>query len=270
MKISVIVLTYNHEDTIERCLQSIISQDWEHLEVEILVADDYSSYKIHEICSDVLEGFNWTLFERDSNIGLTMNLYEAMKKCTGEYVALIEGDDYWCDEKKIKKQISVMSKNIGLVYTNSYIKKKDKTFKRFLNNAEPTFFNIYVHKCQITTSSALFSKPALSEILNEVRIICITKKTLFIDLISWLSVANKYKVKKIDCFTTVYDSSNISLTNNQGMTRIHSFSREVFSVLKYFYTEINFFPIQKKLMATIFLLKRYMIVKLNYIKSLVK
>lgn len=270
MKISVIVLTYNHEDTIERCFKSITSQDWEHLEVEILVADDYSSYNIQKICLDALEGFNWTLLERDANIGLTMNLYEAMKNCTGEYIALIEGDDYWCDEKKIKKQISVMSKNIGLVYTNSYIKIKEKTFERSLNNAEPIFVNIYTHQCQITTSTALFSKPALSEILNQVEIICIAKKTLFIDLISWLSVAKKYKVKKIECFTTVYDSSNASLTNNQNMARIHSFSKEVFSVLKYFYSEITYFPIQHKLLATIFLLKRYITVKLNFIKSLIK
>lgn len=118
--VSVIVLTYNHAAFIEQCLSSILDQETD-FEFEIIVSDDSSTdgtaaktNKIGGIVS-VLH-----TFQTEKNLGAARNFASAFAKCRGEFIAFCEGDDFWCDPKKLAKQIEILQKDSSatLVYGN--------------------------------------------------------------------------------------------------------------------------------------------------------
>lgn len=90
-KISVIVPVYNVENEINRCVQSIIEQTHENLEI-ILVNDgsqDSSLKKMQQLAS---EDERIVLVNKE-NGGVTSARLEGVKVATGEYIGFVDGDD---------------------------------------------------------------------------------------------------------------------------------------------------------------------------------
>jgi hypothetical protein len=90
--ISVIVTSYNQEDFIGEALQSVADQDYE--ELEILACDDASTDGTLEVLEE------WSARDRriqviraDHNTGLSENRNRGLRARTGEFVALLDGDD---------------------------------------------------------------------------------------------------------------------------------------------------------------------------------
>ncbi len=112
MLISVVVITYNHEKYIAKALESILNQKGE-FEIEILVGDDSSVDSTPDIIREYIDKYPNIIKAdlREKNIGATRNSYELFMKARGEYIAILEGDDYWKDECKLKKQLEFMTKN---------------------------------------------------------------------------------------------------------------------------------------------------------------
>jgi len=104
-KISVIITSYNHERYIKQCVESILEQKG-NFNLEIILGDDCSTDKTPEILEQYSEMYPNT-FKRmpnKDNIGITKNLKRCLDACTGEYIAICEGDDYWTDAYKLQKQ----------------------------------------------------------------------------------------------------------------------------------------------------------------------
>lgn len=121
--ISVKCLTFNHEFNIERCLDSILSQVTEY-HFEIVIHDDCSTDNTQKIICDyqqkypsiikpILQSAN-TYSQNPILPGLT-----ALKACSGNYVAICEGDDYWVDTKKLEKQVLFLKENPSYTLTVS-------------------------------------------------------------------------------------------------------------------------------------------------------
>lgn len=113
--ITVVILTYNHEDTITQALDSIIEQQ-HSLDVEILVHDDFSKDETVNILKRYQKKHPEiiTLALQESNQydgGKNPVLPNAIKLCKGSYIAICEGDDYWIDDDKLQKQFDLMKKN---------------------------------------------------------------------------------------------------------------------------------------------------------------
>ncbi len=112
MKINVIVTTYNHEKYITQCLESILEQKGDY-QIEIIVGDDASTDDTRRI----VEGFQERnpeviiVLPLDENLGVTKNLKRCLDACSGEYIAICEGDDYWTDEYKLQKQMTFMERH---------------------------------------------------------------------------------------------------------------------------------------------------------------
>lgn len=110
-KISIIVLTYNHEKFIRENLEGIFSQIID-TDVEVIICDDHSRDDtvkvINEIISDVPAGFEVKFTKHEKNIGATPNFYFALNQVTGDFVAFCEGDDYWTDPEKLQTQINFL------------------------------------------------------------------------------------------------------------------------------------------------------------------
>jgi glycosyltransferase involved in cell wall biosynthesis len=105
MKISVVVTAYNHEKYIAQCMESVLCQKGD-FNMEVIVGDDYSTDNTKLILQEFQQKYPGIVFLLPSqkNLGVTKNLKRCLDACTGEYIAICEGDDYWTDEYKLEKQ----------------------------------------------------------------------------------------------------------------------------------------------------------------------
>lgn len=112
IKVSVIILSYNHEKYLQHAIESVLSQKTD-FNYEILINDDCSQDKTPYIAREYAEKYPEKIrFTRQAkNIGATRSGYEMLIKCRGQYIASCEGDDYWCDENKLQIQANFLDKN---------------------------------------------------------------------------------------------------------------------------------------------------------------
>ncbi len=108
-KVSVLVATYNHAKYIAHTIESIVSQKVD-FDMEVIIGDDSSTDGTADIVNEYASKNPEliTAVVRQKNLGMTGNLTDIMMRAKGEYIALIEGDDYWIDENKLKKQVEFM------------------------------------------------------------------------------------------------------------------------------------------------------------------
>ncbi|WP_417371367.1 glycosyltransferase family 2 protein [Gelidibacter japonicus] len=123
-KVSVVVGAYNHKNYISKCLDSILMQQVT-FSFEIILGEDASSDGTREICKAYAEKHSdkIKLFLRsrkdviyiNGNPTGRYNFIENLKACTGTYIALCDGDDYWKDPYKLQKQVQLLENNSNLI-----------------------------------------------------------------------------------------------------------------------------------------------------------
>lgn len=122
-KISVGVITYNQESSVYQTLDSILAQKGD-FDLEIVIGEDCSPDGTYAICADYAQRYpNMVkLLPNTKNLGIMANFARVMKACTGEYIGICAGDDYWCDEQKLQKQLEYFKahKDVGVVSTSGY------------------------------------------------------------------------------------------------------------------------------------------------------
>ena len=95
-------MTYNQKNYLKECIDSILSQDYEN--IEIIIADDYSK----DGTQDMLKEYNqkypnkFILKLSERNQGITKNSNLAHFACNGKYIAWMGGDDLMLPSKIIK------------------------------------------------------------------------------------------------------------------------------------------------------------------------
>ena len=111
-KVSVWVITYNHDKFIERAIDSVLMQEIDFT-YEIVIGDDCSRDNTRNILKEYRIKFpeNIRLLLRERNIGLGSNFMQTYLACKGQYVAMLEGDDYWIDKHKLQKQVHEMDRH---------------------------------------------------------------------------------------------------------------------------------------------------------------
>lgn len=113
-KISIIILTYNHEKFISQNLEGVFSQTVDAV-VEVIICDDHSPDQTDDIIRNIIQNtpsnFEVKYVRQPKNIGATPNFYFALEMVTGSYIAFCEGDDYWTDPHKLQTQIDFLRSN---------------------------------------------------------------------------------------------------------------------------------------------------------------
>lgn len=121
--VSVIIWTYNHEKYIGQAIKSIVDQERD-FELEIIIGDDFSTDGAREVMKDYASRYSFIkLLFPNRNNGPNENVIQTLKNCKGKYVAFLDGDDYWCDSRKLMKQVNFMENNpeVNLCFNNVQI-----------------------------------------------------------------------------------------------------------------------------------------------------
>lgn len=123
--VSIITPTYNHEHYIEKCIQSVLSQTYEHW--QLVVVNDGSTDSTLARCQDMARQDKRITVVDQENHGL-FRLHETYNKAlalsTGEYVAILEGDDWWPADK-LEIQVNYHLNDPGLLISHGKVIQSD-------------------------------------------------------------------------------------------------------------------------------------------------
>jgi glycosyltransferase involved in cell wall biosynthesis len=109
-ELSVLVVTYNHQDFVERALDSIRSQETSRT-VEIVVADDNSTDATLDVVSAWAERnpeVDLRVLPQQARLGITKNYARGFSNVRGQFVAVLEGDDEWVASDKLELQAQAL------------------------------------------------------------------------------------------------------------------------------------------------------------------
>lgn len=154
------LITYNQERYIEDALRGISIQILdENIKVRIIVADDCSTDRTFEIIKQYENKLNveFLYLPREKNLGIAENYKRAIRATNGDFVAILEGDDYWTDKYRLQKHIDYLSSNIGCVMTaNSYFEysEKNKEWKLTDSKERYLFLRTMIYNYQLANLSA--------------------------------------------------------------------------------------------------------------------
>ena len=110
MKVSIVITSYNHEDFLEECIKSATNQSYS--QTELLIVDDGSEDKSRDIIKKYSKNFYKVLL-LEENQGACIALNKILKFCRGDYIAILNSDDYWQSEK-IQQQVDYLEANDGI------------------------------------------------------------------------------------------------------------------------------------------------------------
>ncbi len=112
--VSVIMITYKHEQFIAKAIEGILMQKCD-FEVELIIADDCSPDKTEEKVFQIIKNHpknSWIKYTKHkTNKGMISNFNWVLNQCKGKYIAMCEGDDYWTDPLKLQKQVDFLEAN---------------------------------------------------------------------------------------------------------------------------------------------------------------
>lgn len=115
-KVDILIVTYNQQDFIAKAIESILEQKV-NFTYRINIADDFSSDKTREIILRYKEKYpdviNLILAEK--NHSAKKNFINGTKYLLADYIACLDGDDYWCNNLKLQKQIDFLDNNPDFV-----------------------------------------------------------------------------------------------------------------------------------------------------------
>lgn len=134
--VSLVILTYNFENIIMECLNSLEKQTYKN--VEVIIADDCSKDNTLEICKEWKKN-NLNRFKRieiissSENRGVTKNINIGARKAKGQWVKFLGGDDY-LSENSLERFMDFKSKHENCEAVFSFIQEfiEGKNGKIFL------------------------------------------------------------------------------------------------------------------------------------------
>lgn len=106
------MITYNHEEFVSKAIESVLAQRTS-FPIELVIGDDassdYTCRRIEALRAQAPGVIR--LLTRATNIGVHGNLQGVLEECRGEFVAFLEGDDYWTCDEKLEIQVGILRKN---------------------------------------------------------------------------------------------------------------------------------------------------------------
>lgn len=169
-KLSVIVPVYNVEKYLKRCVDSILRQDYENMEV--LLIDDGSTDKSGKICDELAKNSEKIKVIHQENKGLSEARNTGIDFAKGDYILFIDSDDFIEDEAVCElmsicneKQVDVALCHQQDDYENVVSSVINKTEKFFCSGKEALAFMLEGVKIPGTACAKIIKK----EITNGLR-----------------------------------------------------------------------------------------------------
>lgn len=170
-KVSVLMITYNHEQYVEQAIRSVMMQETD-FDYELIIGEDCSTDRTREIVLRIKKEYpdRIKILLQEQNVGMIQNLADVYHAAQGEFLALLEGDDYWTSPRKLQIQSEYLDKhpNCSLCFHSAIVVFEGENSRRSYTIAPPPFHvvsfeNWMLHRSQqrsyIATASLFFRCP---------------------------------------------------------------------------------------------------------------
>lgn len=221
LMVSIRCITYNHEPYIRQCLEGFVMQKT-NFRFEAIVHDDASTdgtatiiREYAEKYPDIIKPIYETENQYSKHDGSLRRIMD--EACTGKYIALCEGDDYWTDPNKLQQQVDFMESHPD--YSMCFHRaiehwedgfKEDSVFSE-IEDREYSGIEIF-DKWTIPTASVLFRQSVFqSQIYKEA---LSNDKFIYGDTILFLSCYHCGRIKGLSEVMSVYRRHKGSMTAN--------------------------------------------------------
>jgi len=109
--LTVIIPTHNHENYIEKTIDSVLRQKT-LFNFNVIISDDQSTDNTYEIIQKYKDIPNVTIVRNETNLGPTPKMvHHVISKTKSEYVTIVDGDDFYTDDYKLQKQLNFLQRN---------------------------------------------------------------------------------------------------------------------------------------------------------------
>ena len=112
--VSIVCTTYNHERYIEQALRGFLSQDCPY-PFEVLVHDDASSDRTADIVRQWQQRYPRVIrsvLQTENQLSKGVRPFELLlKMARGDFIACCEGDDFWIDASKLRRQVGFLKEH---------------------------------------------------------------------------------------------------------------------------------------------------------------
>jgi glycosyltransferase involved in cell wall biosynthesis len=173
MKASVAIFAYNHAGFIGHAIESVLAQETE-FDFEIVIGEDCSTDETRNVVREYHKRHpnRIRLLLNKRNLGAIANFRRTIEGCRGQYVATLDGDDYWTYPGKLQRQVGFLDAHpdYAVCFHNALMVWEDGTREPVIHRppgqkATYTVEELLTHNF-ITTASAVVRRacqPALPE-----------------------------------------------------------------------------------------------------------
>lgn len=117
MRVSICIPNYNHGMFIGKAIQSVLDQTYQ--DFEIIVVDDCSTDNSEEVIKSFKDP-RIKFFRNERNLGMVPNTNKALKLAKGEFIGILNSDDYY-GQKMIETALKMFENpSVGFTYS-SYV-----------------------------------------------------------------------------------------------------------------------------------------------------
>ncbi|MGC9150359.1 MAG: glycosyltransferase family 2 protein [Microbacter sp.] len=235
--ITICIITYNQEQYIEQAVESVLAQQYEGT-FNIILSDDHSTDRTADICRHYREQYpdRIQFIQSQKNQGVVSNWIQALAHAHGEYIALLEGDDFWNDPTKIQKQSQILDRfpDVGFVFTDFYYQRDNQTTRMQgmpHYHLPENLFDETLFDQQILSSSVLFRRSLTDSYITN---LILQNQYLTADLPFFLYFclqSNGYFLPEI---TTIYRWKNGSVSRPVAMSEQLRMRRSIYQIRLFF------------------------------------
>ncbi len=151
-KVSIITITYNAGEFLEKTIQSVISQNYQN--IEYIIIDGLSTDNTMEIVEKYSDHIDIIISEKDKGIYDAMN--KALANATGEWVNFLNANDTFYAEDTLSNIFNTLSSDKKLLY-GDWINVRNNGFRRHINSMPELNMSTLKSKFQMNHQS-LFVK----------------------------------------------------------------------------------------------------------------
>lgn len=117
-KVSVIVPVYNAEDYLEQCLNSILEQTYDN--IELILVNDGATDKSAQICERYKEQDHRVKVYHKTNGGVSSSRNRALESVTGDFILFVDCDD-WLEKDHIEQLYQLLKKTDADIAIGNFV-----------------------------------------------------------------------------------------------------------------------------------------------------